>query len=89
MQKSAQSWFVLEKTYIFNTITDKWSPGPPINEKRIDCGCGRIRKSNMGNEKVYIVVGGHVDNDKSVMSVDLLDDVYGQWYLGKTLALIL
>ena len=43
----------------------------------------------MGNEKVYNVVGGHVDNDKSVMSVELLDDVYGQWYLGKTLALIL
>ena len=67
-----------KETFIFNSISNRWTPGPALITKRYHMGCGTIKKSATNNGKIFIVLGGY-DEQKSV---ELLDSLSGQWRPG-------
>ena len=66
------------ETFIFNSINNRWTPGPALINKRYHMGCGTIKKSATENGKIFIVLGGYDDQK----SVELLDSLSGQWRPG-------
>jgi hypothetical protein len=65
-------------TYIYNSVTNAWTSGPSLKRSRRAVGCGLIRKTEDSDEKIFIIAGG----EGGGVSVELLDEIDGQWYRG-------
>jgi hypothetical protein len=70
-------------TYLFNTMTEKWTEGPSLNSKRAGHTCGRIKKNKESNDFSVIVVGGY--DGKYISSVEIFDEIDGNWNYGPNL----
>lgn len=72
------------ETYILNTDTEQWAQGPSMLEARYGFGCGQIRAHRSQPYLSIIAVGGN-DKAKTLRSVEILDDVSGNWRFGPPL----
>ena len=70
-----------DKTFIFNSMYNRWVSGPQLLWPRSGAVCGLIRKSEANDTKVFIVVGGH--RGQGSAPVDFLNDVSDQWRSGE------
>ena len=76
-----------KETYIFNSIGNSWSPGPALSNEKVDVGCGTIKKSNLSNERLMVVIGGDIIGGSSHI-VEFLDSIEGQWRQGQYLLIV-
>ena len=72
-----------DATYLFNSVTEKWMPGPPLQKARRAQNCARIKTQNKQPYFSIIVAGGY--DDTFLSSVEILDDVNGNWRYGPPL----
>ena len=72
-----------DATYLFNSITEKWIPGPPLQNARNRQNCARIKTQNKQPYFSIIVAGGY--DGAHLSSVEILDDVNGNWRYGPPL----
>jgi len=65
------------ETFIFNSLTNKWTTGPRLINGRIAFGCGYIKKTENINTKFFIAAGGI-----ATQTVELLRSVSDIWISG-------
>jgi hypothetical protein len=73
------------ETFLFNSKTNSWTPGPLLSTGRRHMGCGSINENSQSNRKSLIVAGG----ENAFTSVEILDGVgsASQWRQGNCLHL--
>ena len=74
----------LAETYLFNSETEKWMPGPSLQNARHAHNCARI-KTQKTQPYFSIIVAGGYDGRTHLSSVEILDDVNGNWRYGPPL----
>ena len=74
----------LVETFIFNSENEIWVPGPSLQEERYGLACGRIKTTRNQPYFSIIAVGGN-NIDENLRSVEILDEVDGNWREGPAL----
>ena len=74
---------IIDATYLFNSETEKWMPGPPLQNARRAQNCARIKTQNKQPYFSIIVAGGY--DGTHLSSVEILDNVNGNWRYGPPL----
>ena len=73
----------LRETYLFNSETENWTSGPHLEEARGYHACARINADN--NSPFYSIIAAGGYNGTLMSSVEILDDVNGNWRYGPPL----
>ena len=68
------------EVFYFNSNSEKWTKGPPLNKPRPGLSCGRVRKNSQSHQFSVIVVGGF--NGGHLSSVEVFDEENGVWNYG-------
>ncbi len=84
---------LVNNTYFYNALFNKWTLGPPLNNKIFNLGCGILKWKNPESnqlEKVVVATGGRILRGNRLSSVELLylnDDnsVKSKWMIGPKL----
>jgi len=66
--------------FYFNSNSEKWTKGSPLNKPRAGQSCGRVRKNSQSHHFSVIVVGGYDGGHLS--SVEVFDETAGVWNYG-------
>ena len=69
-----------KNSYIFNSVSQQWNEGPPLNEVRIAPVCGQIRANGQSLRTSVIVIGG-----QNMSSVEVLGEGASEWTTGPEL----
>ena len=72
-------------TYLFNTVTEQWAEGPYLQRGRAALACGRIKTNKNQPFFSIIVAGGKYGSESHLDSVEILDEVSGNWRNGPPL----
>ena len=78
-----QYWPFSTRTFIFNAAFNRWTRGPELIQARRIVGCGLIRESSSSSRNFFIVAGGENDGPSAMRSVEILNDLGGNWRPGK------
>ena len=71
------------ETYLFNSDNEQWTPGPTLQVARRGLSCARIKTKKDQPYYNIIAVGGY--NGARLSTVEILDDVTGNWRYGPAL----
>ena len=66
------------KSFLYNTSSNKFSTGPPLMKGRQLQSCSKL------NTNIFVIAGGR-DSWGGINTVEILDNINGQWYAGPTL----
>ena len=81
-----------QDTWIMDSLTHQWSPGPKMNKKRHSMGCIIMKSPAHSGREVVLVAGGSsaeivhyvIDREDTRFSIEILDyTVSNTWEFGK------
>ncbi len=76
-------FYIQPTVYFFNTESQVWTEGPPMNVGRAGHACGRIRADEQSETFDVIVVGGTAG--KYMTSTEIYDVATNSWRFGPEL----